>query len=96
MPLYTTQNARNTLGVSWAEEYMLGLIAYHCPLSTKDAISLAEGTLSYNTAHKYITELINRKLVEQVIGEEDRRLTFLHVTKKGTDVLNFIEGHTDE
>jgi DNA-binding MarR family transcriptional regulator len=79
---------------------MLGLIDANPDCNTSTAIKMASTAMSINTAHRYITQLVERELIEQTINQYDRRYTALSITNIGREVLNEIEQsameHTDE
>lgn len=91
MHLFRTQAERNRQNITWAQEYVLGLVSCYSPLSTNAMIAKAESTFSAATTHKYITQLVERGLVSQTVNKEDKRYSDLCITKKGIDVLNAID-----
>jgi len=63
--IYTTQAVRDKHGLSWSEEYILGMIAKQISPTTMSVLSDAKKrkVMSHATTHKYLTSLSKKKYV---------------------------------
>lgn len=91
MFLFKTQHVRNQHGVSWFEEVLMGAIADLGSTWTNDVMDSVRDVMSPNTAHKYITQLIEKGYVAQQRAKQDMRYAHLTLTDKGTQYLSEIE-----
>ena len=89
MNIYMTQPVRKKHGVSWEEEYILGLVDHAENASVSKVLSLAKEAMTQATTHKYLTQLIDKRMVEHIVGD-DRRIKVLGLTKAGIKFLNEI------
>ena len=87
MNIYMTQPVRKKHGVSWEEEYILGLVDHAESATVSKVLELAKESMTQATAHKYLTQLIDKRMVEHIVGK-DRRIKVLGLTKAGTKFLN--------
>ena len=91
MILYKTQHLREQHGISWYEELLLGAIYALGETWTNDVIDSVRSTMSSNTAHKYVTQLINKGYLQQTRGKKDKRYANVDVTQKAVDYLADIQ-----
>ena len=91
MILYKTQHLREQHGISWYEELLLGAISALGETWTNDVIDSVRSTMSSNTAHKYVTQLINKGYLQQTRGKKDKRYANVDVTQKAVDYLADIQ-----
>ena len=91
MFLFKTQHVRNQHGVSWFEEILMGAIYELGRTWTSDVMDSVRGTMSSNTAHKYITQLVEKEYVAQQRTKTDKRYAHLSLTDKGKKYLTEIE-----
>lgn len=100
MYLFKSQSTRKRLHINWAQEYVLGLVRTHPNCHTSEITQKATEAMSGNTAYKYVTQLVERGLIEQTVDRYDRRFTTLAISETGKDVINEIEQsgleHTNE
>ena len=87
MNIYMTQPVRKKHGVSWEEEYILGLVDHTENVSVSKVLSIAKEVMTEATTHKYLTQLIDKRMVEHLVGD-DRRIKVLGLTKAGFKFLN--------
>ncbi len=87
MLLFKSQHIRNQHGVSWYEELLLGAVASLGETWTNDVIDSVRETMSANTAHKYVTQLIDKGYLEQTRSKKDKRFANVKLSKKAVDYL---------
>jgi len=85
--IYMTQPVRKKHGVSWEEEYILGLVDHAESATVSKVLELAKEAMTQATTHKYLTQLIDKRMLEHIVGD-DRRIKVLGLTKAGTKYLN--------
>lgn len=85
--IYATQGLRGEHQISWAEEYILGLVGARPDISTSAVMVIAKEAMSPNTAFKYTTALVKRGYLEQY-EIDDKRYLLLRLTDKGEHFLN--------
>jgi DNA-binding MarR family transcriptional regulator len=84
-----TQPVRKKHGVSWEEEYILGLVDHAENATVSKVLELAKEAMTQATTHKYLTQLIDKRMVEHIVGD-DKRIKVLGLTKAGFKFLNEI------
>lgn len=89
MNIYMTQPVRKKHGVSWEEEYILGLVDHAENATVSKVLELAKEAMTQATTHKYLTQLIDKRMVEHIVGD-DKRIKVLGLTKAGFKFLNEI------
>ena len=87
MLLFKSQHIRNQHEVSWYEELLLGAVASLGETWTNDVIDSVRETMSANTAHKYVTQLIDKGYLEQTRSKKDKRFANVKLSKKAVDYL---------
>jgi DNA-binding MarR family transcriptional regulator len=87
MLLFKSQHIRNQHIVSWYEELLLGAVASLGETWTNDVIDSVRETMSANTAHKYVTQLIDKGYLEQTRSKKDKRFANVKLSKKAVDYL---------
>ena len=91
MNIYMTQPVRKKHGVSWEEEYILGLVDHAESATVSKVLELAKEIMTEATTHKYLTQLIDKRMLEHLIGL-DKRIKVLGLTKAGRKYLDEVEG----
>lgn len=91
MNIYMTQPVRKKHGVSWEEEYILGLVDHAESATVSKVLELAKEAMTQATTHKYLTQLIDKRMLEHIVGD-DRRIKVLGLTKAGRKYLDEVEG----
>ena len=91
MLLFKTQTVRNKHNINWHEEMVLGCVDYLGETWTNEILDALGGAMSINTAHKYVTQLINRGYLQQTRGKTDKRYANVALTEKAVDYLFEIE-----
>lgn len=89
MNAYLTQPLRKKHGIEWHEEYLLGLVHHAQPVRVSAVLGVSNEVMTQATAHKYLTQLVDKKLLEHSIGD-DKRIKMLGLTKKGNKVIEDI------
>jgi DNA-binding MarR family transcriptional regulator len=91
MFLYRTQPIRDKHGVNWYEELLLGAVEALGETWTNDVIDSVRSTMSANTSHKYITQLIDKGYLKQTRSTKDKRFANVDLTQKAVDYLTQIQ-----
>jgi DNA-binding MarR family transcriptional regulator len=87
MNIYMTQPVRKKHGISWEEEYILGLIDHAEEVRVTAVLGIANEVMTQATAHKYLTQLIDKKYVKHVVGK-DKRIKVVELTRAGIRYLD--------
>ena len=87
MNIYMTQPVRTKYGICWEEEYVLGLVDHAEDASVTKVLSLAKEVMTEATTHKYLTQLIDKRMLEHLVGL-DKRIKVLGLTKAGVRYLD--------
>ena len=87
MNIYMTQPVRKKHGVSWEEEYLLGLVDHTENVTVSKVLELAKEAMTQATTHKYLTQLIDKRMLEHIVGD-DRRIKVLGLTRTGIRYLD--------
>lgn len=89
MSIFNSQYVRSKLGLTWGEDYVLGLIASTAPTtySRISALVNKQKTMSAVSAYKYVHILMDKKLVSKTVDEEDKRLKGYALTEKGKKMI---------
>lgn len=91
MNIYMTQPVRKKHGVSWEEEYILGLVEHAESATVSKVLEIAKEDMTQATTHKYLTQLIDKRMLEHIVGD-DKRIKVLGLTKAGRKYLAEVEG----
>jgi predicted transcriptional regulator len=89
MNAYLTQPIRAKFGVTWQEEYLMGMVANTEKVSVTNILAKANEVMTLATTHKYLTQLIDKKMLTHKV-EKDKRVKFVTLTSKGVKFLNTI------
>ena len=89
MNAYLTQPLRKKHGIDWQEEYILGLVDYEGSVRVCGILDKSNEVMTQATTHKYLTQLIDKKLLEHKVVD-DRRVKIVTLTKKGINILKEI------
>jgi predicted transcriptional regulator len=87
--IYLTQPIRRSHGVSWEEEYLLGLIHHRQSVRVTDILKTSSEVMTLATTHKYLTQLVDKKLAKHAIGD-DKRIKMVNLTPKGEKIIKEI------
>ena len=93
MNAFTTQHVRDKYGVTWQEEYILGMVNALTSMNTTRVLDMCnkQSLMSPATAHKYLKSNVYRKMLVQKRSKEDKRETEFVVSAKGTQFLEEIK-----
>lgn len=80
--LYETQPVRKKHGLSWEEEYILGLVANAKSVKVSAVLGISNEVMTQATTHKYLTQLLDKEYVKHDVVE-DRRVKPVKLTAKG-------------
>jgi hypothetical protein len=87
MNIYESQAIRQRYKVSWAEEYILGMIKANESLLTKEVLEKALSVMSLATTHKYLSLLLDKGFIKHKYSKEDKRLAMVNLTSKGIEFI---------
>lgn len=93
MNIYMTQPVRKKHGISWEEEYILGMVDHMEPIKVMDILSNANEVMTNATTHKYLTQLMDKKLLKHVVSK-DKRVKKVELTSAGSKYLNEVSNDT--
>ena len=82
-----TQPVRKKHGICWEEEYILGLIDHTDKVRVTTILGIANEVMTNATAHKYLTQLVTKKYVKHVVGD-DKRIKMVELTRAGIRYLD--------
>ncbi len=92
MLLFKTQTVRDKHRVNWYEELIMGAIANLGEPTTNDILKEANSlAMSPNTAHKYLSKLIQEGYVTQRRGKNDMRFAHVSLAPRGQEYLDAIK-----
>lgn len=93
MNAFTTQIVRKKHDVSWNEEYIIAMVQNNEGISTMRVLNIAklQKVMSPATAHKYLTQAVDKKLLNHKQNKEDMRTMTLSLTAKGERFLEEIK-----
>lgn len=91
MNIYMTQPVRNKHGLCWEEEYLLGLVDHADRVKVMEVLSTAKEVMTHATAHKYLTQLLDKKYLKHIVGD-DKRIKMLELTRSGIRYLDEVSG----
>ena len=86
MNIYMTQPVRKKHGVSWEEEYILGLVNHGDVVRVTTVLDVSNEVMTQATTHKYLTQLVDKQLIKHNIGD-DKRIKVLTLTPKGEKII---------
>lgn len=85
--IYETQPVRKKHGISWEEEYILGLVAHADTVRVSAILGIANEVMTQATTHKYLTQLLDKKYLKHVVGD-DKRVKVVELTRAGIRFLD--------
>jgi DNA-binding MarR family transcriptional regulator len=93
MSIFDSQYVRSKLGLSWGEDYVLGLIASTAPTtySRIGAVAVKHKAMSNVSAYKYVHILMDKKLITKSVDAEDKRLKEYTLTEKGKKMIKELQ-----
>jgi hypothetical protein len=86
MNAYLTQPVRKKHGLDWQEEYILGLVDHGDVVRVSTVLDVSSEVMTQATAHKYLTQLVDKQLIKHNIGD-DKRIKVLTLTPKGEKII---------
>jgi DNA-binding MarR family transcriptional regulator len=87
--IFMTQRTRHKYGVSWEEEFILGLVAYNGSLNVSAVIAASSDVMTQATTHKYLTQLIDKDYLKHDY-KIDKRIKMVGLTTKGVKYIKEI------
>ncbi len=93
MNIYMTQPVRKKHSLCWEEEYLLGLVDHADKVKVMEVLSIAKEVMTNATTHKYLTQLLEKKYIKHVVGD-DKRVKMLELTRAGIRFLDEVSGVT--
>ena len=93
MSIFNSQYVRSKLGLSWGEDYVLGLIASTAPTtySRIGAVATKHKAMSTVSAYKYVHILMDKKLIAKTTDKDDKRLKEYSLTEKGKKMITELQ-----
>lgn len=89
MNAWLTQPIRKQFGITWQEEYILGMVGDTEYISVTVILDRANEVITQATTHKYLTQLIKKNLLKHKVNPYgDRRIKLVTLTGKGVKFLN--------
>ena len=89
MNAYLTQAVRSKHGISWQEEYLLGLVGHKRMMQVSEVLSASKEAMTNATTHKYLTQLIDKGLAKHDL-RADKRIKMVVLTKAGEKLIREI------
>jgi repressor of nif and glnA expression len=85
MTIFATQHIRDKMGVSWGEEYVIGLVEKTEPITTTRLLALVnkQGAMVATTAQYHVKLAIEKKLIRKYNEPDDKRSVYHALTDKG-------------
>jgi hypothetical protein len=77
---------RKKHGIDWQEEYILGLVDHGDVVRVSTVLDVSSEVMTQATAHKYLTQLVDKQLIKHNIGD-DKRIKVLTLTPKGEKII---------
>jgi DNA-binding MarR family transcriptional regulator len=89
MSIFDAQYIRDKTGLSWGEDYVLGLIDSTSPTTYSRIAALAnkQKAVSPPSANKYLKSLFYKGLVLKAADKKDRRVVHYTLTAKGEKLV---------
>lgn len=87
MNIYMTQPVRKKHGISWEEEYLLGLIDHAEEVKVTAILGIANEVMTLATTHKYLTQLLDKKFIKHKVGK-DKRVKIVTLSRAGIRFLD--------
>lgn len=93
MNAFDTQIVRKKHNVSWDEEYIIALVNHNPGINTMEILKLVgkQKLMSHATAHKYLSQAIDKNFLKHKQDKEDLRSKAVFVTAKGDKFLQEIK-----
>jgi DNA-binding MarR family transcriptional regulator len=89
MSIFAAQYIRDKTGLSWGEDYVLGLIDSTAPTiySRIAALVNKQNAVTSASANKYLKSLVEKGLVLRASDKKDLRLIHYTLTTKGEKIM---------
>jgi DNA-binding MarR family transcriptional regulator len=89
MTIFVTQHIRDKAGITWGEDYVLGLIDKTAPTTASRIVDLVkkQKAMTPPTAYKYIAILTTKKLISRKDDAQDKRMFNYSLTEKGKKLM---------
>jgi len=89
MTIFVTQHIRDKVGLSWGEEYVIGLVEKTEPITTTRLLSLVskQRAMVSTTAQTNMKSAIAKKLISKRKDTEDGRVVHYTLTDKGKKLM---------
>jgi len=89
MTIFATQHIRDEVGVSWGEEYVIGLVEKTEPITTTRLLALVnkQGAMVSTTAQYHVNSAIAKKLMRKYNESDDKRSVYHALTDKGREFM---------
>jgi DNA-binding MarR family transcriptional regulator len=89
MTIFVTQHIRDKVGLSWGEEYVVGLVEKTEPITTSRILALVtkQGAMNQTTAQRHIKSAVNKKLINKFQEQDDGIRVYHELTDKGKKLM---------
>jgi DNA-binding MarR family transcriptional regulator len=89
MTLFVTQHIRDKAGITWGEDYILGLVEKTAPTTASRIVDLVkkQKAMTPPTVYKYIASLATKKLISRKYDTQDKRMINYSLTEKGNKLM---------
>ena len=89
MSVFDAQYIRDKTGLSWGEDYVLGLIDSTAPTIYSRIASLVnkQKAVTSASANKYLKSLVEKGLVSRTADKKDQRMIQYTLTTKGEKLM---------
>ena len=93
MSIFDAQYIRDGAGLSWGEDYVLGLLDSTAPTTYGRVTSLVnkQKALTSASVNKYLKMLVAKELVTKTVDKKDLRVLHYTLTVKGEKLLEKIK-----
>ena len=93
MNAFDTQTVRKKHNVTWNEEYIIAMVHHNEGISTMRILNIAklQKLMSPATAHKYLSQAIDKNFLKHKQDKEDLRSKTVVLTAKGEKFLQEIK-----
>jgi len=89
--IYMTQPVRKKHDLCWEEEYLIGLVDHADKIKVMEVLGIANEVMTNATTHKYLTQLLEKKYLKHVVGD-DKRVKMVELTRSGIRFLDEVSG----
>lgn len=84
--IYLTQPVRSKHDICWQQEFILGMVCHLGYANVSEILTKSKDVMTQATTHKYLTNLIDRELLEHT-ASSDRRVKKVKATAKGRKII---------